>query len=48
MFNGQKPSIVRFTTFAVVLAVHIGVIFIPLGVMLLMPEILRLLAKVEV
>lgn len=38
MFNGQKPSIARFTTFAVVLAVHIGVIFIPLGVMLLMPE----------
>ena len=38
MFNGQKPSSARFTTFAVVLAVHIGVIFIPLGVMLLMPE----------
>lgn len=38
MFNGQKPSAMRLATFWVVLAVHVGVIFIPLGVMFFMPE----------
>ena len=38
MFNGQKPSCARFTTLLVVAAVHVGVIFIPLGMMLFMPE----------
>lgn len=37
MFNGQKKSSFRFTTLIVVVSVHVGVIFIPLGMMLLMP-----------
>ena len=37
MFYGQKKSSFRFTTLIVVLSVHVGVIFIPLGIMLLMP-----------
>ncbi|MBO5822427.1 MAG: hypothetical protein J6R86_05385, partial [Lentisphaeria bacterium] len=38
MFKGQKPSAIRLTTLYVVLAVHIGVIFIPLGMMWFMPK----------
>ena len=38
MFNGQKPSAIRLATFWVVLAVHVGVIFIPLGVMWFVPQ----------
>ena len=38
MFKGQKPSAIRLTTLYVVLAVHVGVIFIPLGMMWFMPE----------
>ena len=38
MFNGQKPSATRLATFWVVLAVHVGVIFIPLGVMWFVPQ----------
>ena len=38
MYNGQKTSAMRFTTLLVVLAVHVGAIFIPLGVMFFLPE----------
>ena len=38
MYNGQKTSAVRFTTLLVVLAVHVGAIFIPLGGMFFLPE----------
>ena len=38
MYNGKKTSSARFITLIVVLAVHVGAIFIPLGVMLFMPE----------
>ena len=38
MYNGKKTSSARFITLIVVFAVHVGAIFIPLGVMLFMPE----------
>jgi len=38
MYNGKKMSSARFITLIVVFAVHVGAIFIPLGVMLFMPE----------
>ncbi len=38
MFNGQKKSPFRWITLAVVGLIHAGVLFIPLGMMLFMPE----------
>ena len=38
MFKGQKTSSTRLTTLLVVFGIHVGIIFIPLGVMLFMPQ----------
>ena len=38
MFNGQKKSPFRWIILAVVSSIHAGVLFIPLGMMLFMPE----------